>query len=114
VAWSATEGSRAEVYLADFPSFSGKRQISSDGGSHPEWSADGQELFFRQERQIMAVDWKKGAAGQPRALFAANMVNLGPQYAPLPDGKRFLINESNRQPEDNHIVVALNWLNEVR
>jgi hypothetical protein len=109
VAWAATEGSRTEVYFADFPTFAGKRQISTEGGSEPEWSATGQELFYRKEKQLTAVDLRPATFLHSKVLFAANLPSLGPQYAPSPDGKRFLLNESTKPLEESQIVVALHW-----
>jgi hypothetical protein len=34
------------VYVAFFPSFGGKRQVSSGGGCQAHWRKDGKELFF--------------------------------------------------------------------
>ena len=46
VAYNADESGRWEVYVAKFPEFTGKRQISSAGGVQPQWRGDGRELFY--------------------------------------------------------------------
>src|SRR5262245_19019368 len=37
---------RYELYLQSFPEGSGKRQVSTGGGTHPRWRRDGRELFY--------------------------------------------------------------------
>ncbi len=44
--FSADESGRWEVYVAAFPTFTSKRQISSGGGVQPQWRGDGRELFY--------------------------------------------------------------------
>jgi eukaryotic-like serine/threonine-protein kinase len=46
VAFNADEAGRWEVFVASFPGFTSKRQISKDGGVQPQWSGDGRELFY--------------------------------------------------------------------
>jgi hypothetical protein len=46
VAYQATESGRWEIYVASFPSFKERRQISSSGGYAPHWRRDGKELFY--------------------------------------------------------------------
>jgi Tol biopolymer transport system component len=41
VAFEADESGRWEIYVAAFPTFTSKRQISSGGGSQPQWRGDG-------------------------------------------------------------------------
>src|SRR6188474_3217219 len=45
-AFQADESGRWEVYVAAFPTFTSKRQISSGGGFQPQWRGDGRELFY--------------------------------------------------------------------
>ena len=46
VAYNADESGRWEVFVASFPGFTAKRQISRDGGVQPQWSGNGRELFY--------------------------------------------------------------------
>jgi eukaryotic-like serine/threonine-protein kinase len=92
-----------EVYIQHFPA--GRRfQISTNGGGHVRWRADGKELFYMDlAGNLMAVTIKleengEGMSlGKPEALFKpptiADIV-LSPfaqQYNVSPDGQRFLI-----------------------
>jgi hypothetical protein len=86
-----------EVYVRPFPATSGGQwQVSNGGGSAPEWSADGHELYFDGPNlQFMAAQ----VATRPtffvqglRSLFSmAPFVDPGyhQAYAVAPDGKNF-------------------------
>ena len=46
VAYGSAESGRWEVYVASFPDFNDRRQISGGGGGfQPVWRKDGKELF---------------------------------------------------------------------
>jgi Tol biopolymer transport system component len=62
VAYNADEWGRWEVYVATFPGFTSKRQISRDGGVQPQWRRDGRELFYLSGDGSMM-----GASGSLRA-----------------------------------------------
>lgn len=99
IAYNSTESGRWEVYVAAFPSFTEKRQISSGGGGQPLWRKDGKELFYVTfEGTIMAVDVKEGQnieTGPPRTLFQTHL-RVAPaydQYRVSGDGQRFYVAE---------------------
>jgi len=114
VAYNSLESGRWEVYVAAFPSFAGKRQVSLSGGCQPLWRKDGKELFYLTlDGKLMAAEVKGGETlqtGAPQVLFQTpTRVNpiLG-QYRVTADGKRFLLGEPvNEGPEQ--LTVVLNW-----
>ena len=77
VAYNADESGRWEVYVAAFPAFTSKRQISSGGGVQPQWRADGRELFYlAPDGSMMSVrvDARtEFTASPPTRLFATNI-----------------------------------------
>jgi eukaryotic-like serine/threonine-protein kinase len=96
VAFNSDESGRWEVYVAAFPDFTFKRQVSAAGGVQPHWGADGRELFFLSlSGSMMSVRVTPGPElmmDPPSVLFTTNIepnANLN-QYAVTPDGKRFL------------------------
>jgi Tol biopolymer transport system component len=116
IAFNSDESGTWEVYLASFPAFSEKRQISTNGGMQPMWRRDGRELFYlspQGEFMVLDVSGGNSAAietGVPRALFRSTFnpsIQLG-EYAVTPDGQRFLILEpvGDRSPS---ISLLLNW-----
>ena len=90
--------------------------ISSSGGDSPIWGHDGKELYYiDRDGKVMAVKATTGSVFQasvPRALFqapsrSANQSSVT-EWAPSPDGKRFLFLVPETQREAPFTVV-LNW-----
>ena len=68
VAYNSLESGRCEVYLARFPTFTEKRQVSVSGGCQPFWRKDGKEWTEPLEcntklRGLSPLDAKALAAG---------------------------------------------------
>jgi len=116
IAFNSDETGKWEVYVASFPEFSGKQQISGDGGVQPLWRRDSRELFYLSPQgQVMAVDIGTDAAGTldagvSRVLFQTGL-NPSPQlgeYAVTADGQRFLVVEPVGG-KSQAITLMLNW-----
>ncbi len=112
IAFNSLESGRWEVYVASFPSFADKRQVSRTGGGQPQWRKDGKELFYLGlDGHLMAVHTTTGAvfgAGAPARLFPAP-ISVDPvidQYGVTHDGQRFIF-----APGDSTapITVVVNW-----
>ena len=114
IAYHSLETGRWEVYVAAFPSFTGRRRVSTAGGVQPHWRKDGRELFYVSPTgQLMAVPMKGGAspeAGPPVELFRVPLRAVPQyfQYEPTADGRTFYFLE---QPDDSAspVEVLLNW-----
>jgi len=64
VAYVSNESGRDEIYVQAFPPSGAKFQISSGGGSEPQWRMDGTELFYlAADQMLMAVPVKLGRSG---------------------------------------------------
>ena len=115
VAFNANESGRWEVYVAAFPAFTSKRQISSGGGVQPQWRADGGELFYlAPDGAMMSVRVDARAvftASPPARLFPTNIMAVAeiPQYGVTADGQRFLGLEP--VAGGTSFTFLLNWLN---
>src|SRR6185503_11343482 len=98
-AFNSDESGSPEVYIATFPEFSGKRQVSDGGGGQARWRKDGRELFYRSpDGKLMSLEIKAGASfetGAPKLLFQTRITtSLGSDgYSATGDGQRFLILE---------------------
>jgi Tol biopolymer transport system component len=96
VAFDANESGRWEVYVARFPSFTEKRQVSNGGGVQPQWRGDSRELFYLGlDRSMMAVQVTSRpelVTSSPVPLFLTNLMPTAetPQYGVTADGQRFL------------------------
>ena len=115
VAYESLESGRSEVYVASYPTFTDRRQVSNAGGCQPLWRRrDGKELsYLTLDGKLAVVEVKIGAtleAGVPRVLFQAPVI-VNPnqtEYCVSGDGKRFIFREpigATAAP----ITVVLNW-----
>jgi Tol biopolymer transport system component len=114
VAFNSTESGRTEVYVAAFPSFREKRQISVGGGAQPQWRADGRELYYlAPDSTLMAVEIESDVTletGNRSALFRTDIIFNGDldNFVPSPDGQSFYVvepeNEAQLEPR-----VIVNW-----
>jgi serine/threonine protein kinase len=119
IAYQSNETGRTEIYVQSFPSPSGKRQISTEGGSQVRWPGDGKELFYlAADGRLMAVPIRTDPSGssiEPGpavALFRPSIVeaaNSGykQQFAVSRDGQRFLVNSPLQG--GSPITLILNW-----
>ena len=71
VSYVSDESGRQEVYVARWPGLEQKTAVSTRGGVHPRWSADGTELFFWQGQTLMAARISPSLrVGAPQRLFS--------------------------------------------
>ncbi len=114
IAYNSLESGRWEVYVAAFPSFNEKRQVSVSSGCQPMWRKDGKELFYRTlEGKLMVVEVKTGSnlqTGVPLLLFQspANVNPVQSEYAVVDNGKKFLFREPVGETT-TPITVVVNW-----
>jgi serine/threonine-protein kinase len=126
MAYVSTESGREQVYVSPAPrpgrsSSAGRWQVSIEGGSYPQWSPSGRELFYVDRGGMMAVTYSASGesfvAGKPQQLFQPGFLNMDTYtYDVAPDGKRFAILAAarNEQPAEVHPTMVLNWFDEVR
>jgi serine/threonine-protein kinase len=133
LAYKSDESGQYEIYVRPFPDIkAGLVQVSTNGGSHPDWSPDGSELFYlevgRDDRAgtgaFMAVSINAETSftpGIPRKLFAGNFVQIGggrQVYDVANDGQRFLMikNAANSDSEDSgsEIIIVRNFVDELQ
>jgi serine/threonine-protein kinase len=127
LAYNSDESGRQEVYVATFPGLNSKVQVSTEGGRHPQWSANGKELYYlmsspadaprplAQRARLMALPIETSPAlkaGTPHMLFDGPYFEGGHDYAVTPDGKGFIfIRESQPASGPGEMKVVLNWEN---
>jgi Tol biopolymer transport system component len=122
LAYSSDVTGQPEVYLQRFPP-QGHEQflVSVRGGAYPLWSADGRELYYADLMgTLMAASLELGvdavvtnisvAARGALAPLGTAISGLGADYAPLADGRGFLIKEPV-EPVAGPITVILNGFN---
>ncbi len=120
IAYASNQSGRQEVIVAGFPTGPPRPTISVTGGSHPEWRADGEELYYiSQDDELMAVDvavTETGfEAGTPRRLFSVRgRIDTSSRgeidiYAPASDGQRFLFLLRTENLVVPPLRVIVNW-----
>ena len=114
VVYNTLESGRWEVYVASFPAFAERRQVSGNGGVQGYWAKDGKELFYLAlDGAMMFVPIKPGErleTGVPQVLFQTKVPVLPTrdQFAVTNDGQRFLLLESI-ETETKPLTVVINW-----
>ena len=129
LAYTSQHSGRNEVWVQDYPELGTRVRISTDGGTSPAWAKNANELFYRQGRKMMAVDFtingKTLTPGMPVELFEGRYFRLNPvrDYDVSPDGQRFLMIQVEPQEEQNAIRadyfgnkvnIVLNWFEELK
>ncbi|HPF69163.1 MAG TPA: protein kinase [Candidatus Krumholzibacteria bacterium] len=113
---------RYEVYVAQFPSGAGRRQVSVDGGQWPQWRSDGRELCYAGDDSLRSVTIELGERvliGEPRGLFVlprtaqSLFTGLREGFGMTPDARTFLVtrvgsDDRGDQPRAR-IAVVENW-----
>jgi len=119
LAYESNESGRYEVYVQAFPGPGGKRQISTNGGSEPQWDPAGEELYYLgPDLKMMRVTVQTGDkfdAGIPEPLFTVSLrpIILRNRFVVSPDGERFLLLSSLREDTTPPTTVVLNWIAEL-
>ena len=124
LAYGSDEQGQFQVYVRPFPNVQdGKWPISPDGGRHPVWAPDGDELFYRDGQSMMAVSVEADdvvfRAGIPRVLFRGEYLSRAPrEYDIHPDGRQFLMIKEGGTTDEvstpTQIMVVLNWFQELK
>ena len=119
IVYTSDESGRYEVYVRPYPGPGGKWQISTEGGEEPVWSANGEEIFYRngEKWMVAAVHTKSDfSAEAPRLMFEKYFLNVpGLSHYPSPDGQRqVMIQSEDQNPAGRQINVVLNWLEELK
>jgi eukaryotic-like serine/threonine-protein kinase len=120
LAYSSDESGRSTVFVQPFPGPGLRRVVSTDGGGgYPVWRGDGRELFYiatggSRDGMLMAVQVDETGEFQgtePQPLFRPNAprFNAGHIFVATKDGRRFLFNARQEEPNSTPITVILNW-----
>ena len=119
LAFTGQETGETEVYVQRVEGMKlvgGPMRVSESGGNSPQWGRGGSELYFVNRGTIFSVPFQGTAdrpAGEPRALFTVpSFGGARPEFrnfAPMPDGRRFVALVSVVDPTPHPATVILNW-----
>jgi hypothetical protein len=121
LAYDSNETGHFEVYVVPFPNTAdGKWAISSGGGTEPQWSHKGNELFYRDKaRSLTAVRLTTTptfSVGRRTVLFEAaafEAYEYAAQYAVSLDDKRFLMIRWLEPTAPDRLIVVEHWFQEL-
>ena len=120
VAYVTNQSGQNEVWVAAYPSGQPRRQVSPAGGTHPDWSGDGTELFFiSADRWLVSVALREGdgssfVTGPLTKLFqmpgpidiVAGSHNM---FKAASDGQRFLVAAKVEATDVPPLNIVVNW-----
>ena len=119
--FTSNESGRNEVYVQTFPDPTTRRRVTANGGSYPQWSKTGNELYFRSlDGQLMRVPVQIGGtsagAGNPRfvmRLIEPPAFQLHP-YDVADDGRILALTPVSGATTDISLTVLVNWQTALR
>jgi Tol biopolymer transport system component len=114
VAYMSNESGQYEIYVQSLGADGGKWQISTEGGTRPQWTSGDTEIVYQTpDDKLMIVSVKLApafTASIPRLLVDPKIrQTAGYQYAVSRDGKRILVNRSVEQAIVTPVTLVQNW-----
>jgi len=123
IAYSSDQSGIDEVYVRGFLTPGGQWQVSNGGGTEPEWSPDGSQLYFvgaNQEFMVASVSTKSTffVHGLKQLFSTSALIDPGyhQSYAIAPDGKSFyfaLPGGAAAAAHAVHIVWVDHWFSDL-
>lgn len=109
-----------KLFIRPFPINDVKIQVSIDDGNYPQWSADGSEIFYRDNDRIMAARIQLNPALQVvsrRLVCTSVRVSESPvttDFSVAPDGRILLLKSATDQSKPVQVKVIVNWFSELK
>jgi serine/threonine-protein kinase len=124
LAYFSNESGRYEVYVRPFPGPGGKWQISTDGGTQPRWSRDGNEILYTSlDSRLVVVPLNAGGSGfsadKPVELadVSGYTSDFFGSFDISPGGDSVLLlraeGDSGDSPDRSHVNFILDWFTEL-
>ena len=117
VVFSSNENGTSEVYVRPFPSGAGGRwRISTKGGQHARWSADGRTVFYLGS-DLEAIHAVHVNLGPPFTVGSSEIVATIPRLGEAWDVDRRtgrMVLTQAVGTDNTRIVVLMNWLDDFR
>jgi eukaryotic-like serine/threonine-protein kinase len=119
IVYVSDEGGRREIYVVPYPARGARLQVSNAGGTHPIWSRDGSEIFYRNGDEMMSVRFGSSgglSAGRPVRLFKGRYsygtAITRASYDVARDGRFLMVKDV--PPPGGAVRVVVNWFEELR
>jgi outer membrane protein assembly factor BamB len=123
LAYQSDEGGRYEVYVRDLSGTGARHKVSTTGGEEPHWSATGDEIFYRNDAQLMSakVITRPDFRSHPPTVLFDGLFNLRSETGMTYDvdaktGRFAMLRPAGHAAgaPAARVRVMLNWLEEVK
>jgi serine/threonine-protein kinase len=122
LAYASNETGQDQIYIRSVGEVSGRKQLSSDGGTAPIWAPNNRDIYFLKGEQLLTVsiDGEGNPTGRDRVLFTAPTyqdarINPdGSDYGIMPDGQHFVFKMGQVASGATYYNVVLNWFEELK
>lgn len=114
IAYTSTESGEEQLYVATFPKYKGKWQISTDGGDRPRWNKNGKELIYLDNKEHLKSAKVDGSGqtfkvGEITTLFEINAYRPGNIYTVYDDCQKIIVNSFKETKSVNYATFVQNW-----
>jgi len=114
IAYVSDQSGADEIYLRPFPPMEGRWQVSTGGGTRPQWRDDGREiLFLSPDSEVMAVPLQV-VSSVPRLGAARRLFVLGGADDFAVSGLQVIAQVPVEHASNRQLEVILNWATELR
>ena len=117
IAYASDETGDYQVFVRPYPGPGGRWQISNDGGVRPQWSHDGRQIHYRQNRDWWVVDVEPGDGQSFRTALPRlvrddlQQVSLSVSHGMSRDGQAMLVAISDEtRAAPGAVTVVVDWL----
>ena len=110
LAFVSNQSGRPEVYLTTFPVVGPIGPVSQGLGANPRWAANGNELFFSREGQILSVRVQPGGvvSGAPQPAMPGG-TSRTTDFDVFPDGSFIVITADGTPSAAPPLIVITGW-----
>jgi len=119
LAYTTDVTGQQEVWVQPYARSGAPVRVSPNGGRQPVWARNGRELFYLEDRRLMAAAVNAGQTFDftpAHLLFEIvyNLTNQPPSYDVASDGRFLMIKSSEQSQRAAPIEIVLNWNEELK
>ena len=109
-----------KLFIRPFPITDTKVQVSIDDGIYPQWSADGSEIYYRDNDNIMAAKIQTSPELKVisrRLVCESKRVSSAytqRDFTVAPDGRVLMLKSPEDQSKPVKVNVIVNWFSELK